>query len=90
RLIPLYVGVSYDRLNGINSLHWPVQPDGTDEPILYFDGSNFDNGKAKLFPLSSDNYFNPDQFYDILLNTAGLSEQFHDGNMTYQPPMNNN
>ncbi|RZH79775.1 oxidoreductase, partial [Staphylococcus aureus] len=26
RLTPLYAGVSYDRLEGFNSLQWPVQP----------------------------------------------------------------
>ncbi|MGT2341055.1 hypothetical protein ACVPOQ_05715 [Staphylococcus aureus] len=36
RLTPLYAGVSYDRLEGLNSLQWPVQPDGTDEPVLIF------------------------------------------------------
>lgn len=87
RLTPLYAGVSYDRLEGFNSLQWPVQPDGTDEPILYLEGFNFDNGKAKLFPLSFDNYFKQDEIYDIHVNNGRLLEHFHEGNMTYQTPM---
>lgn len=29
-LTPLIAGVSYDKLDGFNSLQWPVQEDGTD------------------------------------------------------------
>ncbi|HCY8611673.1 TPA: formate dehydrogenase subunit alpha [Staphylococcus aureus] len=87
RLTPLYAGVSYERLEGFNSLQWPVHPDGTDEPILYLEGFNFDNGKAKLFPLSFDNYFKQDEVYDIHVNNGRLLEHFHEGNMTYQTPM---
>ncbi len=32
-LTPLYAGVRYDRLEGYNTLQWPVAPDGTDQPI---------------------------------------------------------
>jgi formate dehydrogenase major subunit len=34
-LTPLFAGVTYERLEGYKSLHWPVAPDGTDEPLLY-------------------------------------------------------
>ncbi|MGA8479548.1 MAG: molybdopterin-dependent oxidoreductase, partial [Chthoniobacterales bacterium] len=33
-LSPLFAGVTYERLEGYKSLHWPVAPDGTDEPLL--------------------------------------------------------
>ena len=49
RLTPSYSGVSYERLEGFNSLQWPVAPDGIDQPTLYLDGFNFDNKRAKLF-----------------------------------------
>jgi formate dehydrogenase major subunit len=49
---PLYAGVSYDRLEGYNTLQWPVAPDGTDEPILYLHGFAFPDKKAKLYPVS--------------------------------------
>lgn len=45
RLTPLYAGVSYDRLQGFDSLQWPVHEDGTDEPLLYLEGFNFENKK---------------------------------------------
>ncbi|MEJ7495872.1 molybdopterin-dependent oxidoreductase, partial [Staphylococcus pasteuri] len=32
RLTPSYAGVSYDRLEGFNSLQWPVDKDGKDTP----------------------------------------------------------
>ena len=37
-LTPSYSGVNYERLQGFNSLQWPVAPDGTDQPTLYMDG----------------------------------------------------
>lgn len=52
RVTPSYAGVSYDRLEGFNSLQWPVNKDGKDTPILYIDGFNFENKKAKLYPLT--------------------------------------
>lgn len=42
RLTPSYAGVSYDRLEGFNSLQWPVDKDGKDTPLLYLDGFNFE------------------------------------------------
>ncbi|MGT2341054.1 molybdopterin dinucleotide binding domain-containing protein [Staphylococcus aureus] len=54
---------------------------------LSFRRINFDNGKAKLFPLSFDNYLKQDEIYDIHVNNGRLLEHFHEGNMTYQTPM---
>ena len=87
RLTPLYSGVSYERLEGFNSLQWPVHEDGTDEPLLYLEGFNFDNGKAKLYPLTFDNFFKEDEVYDLQVNNGRLLEHFHEGNMTYQTEM---
>ena len=33
----------------VSIVSWPVAPDGTDQPTLYMDGFNFENGRAKLF-----------------------------------------
>ncbi|PTH19380.1 formate dehydrogenase subunit alpha [Staphylococcus auricularis] len=85
-LTPLYSGVNYDRLEGYNSLQWPVAPDGSDEPTLYMNGFNFDNGKAKLYPLTFDNFFKQDDVYDLHVNNGRLLEHFHEGNMTYRVP----
>ena len=87
RLTPSYSGVNYERLQGFNSLQWPVAPDGTDQPTLYMDGFNFENGRAKLFPLTFDNFFKEDEVYDLHVNNGRLLEHFHEGNMTYQTEM---
>src|SRR4030088_564589 len=34
-LTPLFAGVTYERLEGFKSLHWPVAKDGTDQPLLF-------------------------------------------------------
>lgn len=85
-LTPLFAGVRYDRLEGYNSLQWPVHEDGTDEPTLYLDGFNFPNKRAKLYPLTFDNFFKEDEEYDIHVNNGRILEHFHEGNMTYQVP----
>jgi formate dehydrogenase major subunit len=84
-LTPLMAGVTYERLEGYKSLHWPVAPDGTDEPLLYTKRFNFPDGKARLFPVSfSEATDRPDAAFDLHLNNGGLLEHFHTGNMTYR------
>jgi formate dehydrogenase major subunit len=84
-LTPLLAGVSYDKLEGYNSLQWPVQPDGTDERLLYTKRFNFPDGKARFYPLS---WIEPseqvDEEFDLHLNNGRLLEHFHEGNMTYR------
>ena len=43
--------------------------------------------KAKLYPLTFDNYFKEDEVYDLHVNNGRLLEHFHEGNMTYQTEM---
>ncbi|RFU68192.1 formate dehydrogenase subunit alpha [Bacillus sp. V59.32b] len=84
-LSPLYAGVTYDRLEGYNSLQWPVTADGTDTPLLFADGTfPFPDGKANLFPVqwSKPIDFGPE--YDIHVNNGRLLEHFHEGNLTYR------
>ena len=84
-LTPLFAGVTYERLEGYKSLHWPVEPDGTDEPLLYAKRFNFPDGKAKLFPLAySPPTEPPDATFDLHLNNGRVLEHFHDGNLTYR------
>ncbi|WP_337926711.1 formate dehydrogenase subunit alpha [Paenibacillus caui] len=81
-LSPIFAGVSYERLEGWNSLHWPVQQDGTDEPLLYADHFNFPDGKANF---SLVEFIPPIEFpqeFDLTLNNGRLLEHFHEGNMT--------
>jgi formate dehydrogenase major subunit len=84
-LTPLFAGVSYKRLEGYQSLQWPVAADGTDEPLLYATRFAFPDGKARLFPMSwvgpTDR---PDREFDLHLNNGRLLEHFHEGNLTYR------
>ena len=82
---PLYAGVNYDRLEGYETLQWPVAPDGTDEPVLYLDGFAFPDKKARLYPVSfREPEEKPDKDFDLFLNNGRLLEHFHEGNMTYR------
>jgi formate dehydrogenase major subunit len=84
-LTPLFEGVTYDRLEGYNSLQWPVALDGTDQPLLFTKQFAFDDGKARLFPLNwTDPTNQPDSEFDLHLNNGNLLEHFHEGNMTYR------
>ncbi|SFD54394.1 formate dehydrogenase major subunit [Bacillus sp. OV194] len=82
RLAPIFAGVSYDRLEGWNSLVWPVQKDGSDEPLLYTERFNFPDSKARF---SLAEYVQPVDYekeFDLILNNGRLLEHFHEGNMT--------
>jgi formate dehydrogenase major subunit len=84
-LVPLFAGVTYERLEGFKSLQWPVAPDGTDEPLLYTKQFAFPDGKARLFPLAfTETTDQPNAEFDLHLNNGRLLEHFHEGNMTYR------
>ncbi|KPL59157.1 formate dehydrogenase subunit alpha [Rossellomorea vietnamensis] len=81
-LTPLIAGVSYDKLEGFNSLQWPVQEDGTDTPLLYTDGFHFEDGKARFYPLQYEYNYPAQKGYDYHVNNGRVLEHFHEGNMT--------
>ncbi|MBA4017947.1 MAG: formate dehydrogenase subunit alpha [Pirellula sp.] len=84
-LTPMFAGVTYDRLEGYNTLQWPVAADGTDTPLLYTKGFAFPDGKARLFPVAwKEPVEQPDAEFDLHLNNGNLLEHFHEGNMTYR------
>ncbi|MGV2928495.1 formate dehydrogenase subunit alpha [Macrococcus capreoli] len=83
-LTPIYSGVSYDRLEGFNSLQWPVHEDGTDSPLLFTDGFPFEDKKANFYPVDWTEPTEYEAQYDIHVNNGRLLEHFHEGNMTYQ------
>lgn len=85
-LAPLFAGVRYDRLEGYNTLQWPVEEDGTDSPLLFTDGFPFPDKKARLFPVQWTSPLEYDEEYDLHINNGRLLEHFHEGNMTYQSP----
>ncbi|WP_238443124.1 formate dehydrogenase subunit alpha [Salsipaludibacter albus] len=83
-LTPMFAGVSYDRLTGYDSLQWPVDADGTDQPLLYTDAFTLDGtDRARLYPLDfrepSDQ---PDDQHALHCNNGRVLEHFHEGNLT--------
>ena len=84
KLTPIFSGVSYDLLEGYNSLQWPVFEDGTDSPLLFTERFNFDDGMARFFPVDWTKPLEFEEEYDIHVNNGRLLEHFHEGNMTYQ------
>lgn len=84
RLAPIFAGVSYERLEGWNSLVWPVAAEGTDTPLLYRERFAFPDGKARLYPVDFTPPYEAGEEYDLHLNNGRLLEHFHEGNMTYK------
>lgn len=83
----MFAGVSYERLEGWKSLHWPVNEDGTDTPLLYTDHFHFADGKAKLHPVQwAPPAEDADDIYDIVLNNGRLLEHFQSTNQTGRGP----
>lgn len=80
----MFKGVSYDRLEGWDSLHWPMSADGrSDTPLLYAETFNMPGGKAVLYPV----HWNPpaeaaDDEYDLHVNNGRLLEYFQGTNQT--------
>jgi len=84
-LTPLMAGVTYERLEGYNSLQWPVAEDGTDQPLLYTEQFKLPGGKATFFPVSwTEPSDQQNDEFDLHLNNGRLLEHFHEGNMTYR------
>ena len=82
-LTPMFAGVSYDRLEGYDSLQWPVAEDGTDTPLLYTDEFHFDDGLARLHPLEfREPTDQVDEEYPLHVNNGRVLEHFHEGNLT--------
>jgi formate dehydrogenase major subunit len=86
-LSPIFAGVTYDRLAGYQSLHWPVAQDGSDQPLLFTERFNFPDGKAKLYPMG---WIDPceqlNAEFPLHLNNGRVLEHFQVGNMTYNVP----
>jgi len=87
RLTQTFAGVTYERLEGYNTLQWPVAKDGSDQPLLYTEEFPLPGGKATFFPLE---YVPPseetNETYDLHLNNGRLLEHFEQGNMSNQIP----
>ncbi|WP_275899543.1 formate dehydrogenase subunit alpha [Bacillus piscicola] len=83
-LSPMFAGVSYEYLEGYNSLQWPVEKPGQGTPLLFVDEFPFDDGKARLYPVDWTKPVYYEEQYDLHVNNGRLLEHFHEGNMTYQ------
>ncbi|MCY8279451.1 formate dehydrogenase subunit alpha, partial [Bacillus inaquosorum] len=80
-LSPLFGKASYEVLEGWNSFLWGSYS-GESTPLLYEDGFNFPDKKAR-FALSD--WTEPAAFpeeYDLHINNGRMLEHFHEGNMT--------
>lgn len=80
-LSPLFGGASYEGLEGWSSFLWGSH-EGVSTPLLYTDGFNFPDKKAR-FALSD--WVLPAEFpeeYDLHINNGRMLEHFHEGNMT--------
>lgn len=80
-LTPFFSQCNYDVLEGWNSFHWGSL-DGSNTPLLFKDGFNFPDKKARfgLF-----DYIPPMEFpqeFDLSLDNGRLLEHFHEGNLT--------
>lgn len=80
-LTPFFSKANYEVLEGWGSFFWG-SPTGESTPLLYTDGFNFPDKKARF---SLVDYVPPVEFpaeYDLVLNNGRLLEQFHEGNLT--------
>jgi formate dehydrogenase major subunit len=81
-LTPDFAGVTYERLEG-RGLQWPVQPDGTDAPILYVEKFDLPDGRAHFAALP---YKEPgdeaSEEFPLILVTGRRLEHYNVGTMT--------
>ena len=81
-LTPDFAGITYERL-GRSGLQWPVQPDGTDAPILYVDRFDTPGGLGRFAALP---YKEPgdhaDDEFPLILVTGRRLEHYNAGTMT--------
>jgi formate dehydrogenase major subunit len=81
-LTPRYAGIRHHRI-GRHGLQWPVDPDGTDTPILYEREFELPGGRAQFAPLP---YKPPgdqaDEEFPLILVTGRRLEHYNAGTMT--------
>lgn len=80
-LSPLFSQANYEVLEGWNSFLWGSF-DGTNTPLLFQDGFNFPDKKARF---AIADWVRPAEFpaeFDLHINNGRMLEHFHEGNMT--------
>lgn len=80
-LTPLFAQANYEGLKDWGYFFWGSN-DGASTPLLYTDGFNFPDKKARLVIHDWVKPISYDVQYDLQLNNGRLLEQFHEGNMT--------
>jgi formate dehydrogenase major subunit len=84
-LTPIFAGVTYELLEGYQSLQWPVEKDGKDSPVLFLEKFPFPDGKAKFHPVDWIEPCEETGDEDALhLNNGRVLEHFEQGAMTYR------
>lgn len=82
QLCPIFAGVAYSRLEGFNSLQWPVKPSGEDSRYLYADKFAFPDGKARFYRTTHYEPRVENPTYDLMLVNGRMLEHFHWANLT--------
>ncbi|MFB7158511.1 formate dehydrogenase subunit alpha [Lysinibacillus sp. NPDC056232] len=80
-LAPFFSQANYDVLENWGSFCWGSH-DGKDTPLLYEDGFNFPDKKARF---ALNDWIRPVEYeaqYDCHINNGRMLEHFHEGNMT--------
>ena len=83
RLVPIYGGVSYDRLDG-DGLQWPCwDEDHEGTPYLYEEAFNFEDGLARFVPADfAEPPELPDEEYPLMLTSGRVLYHWHTGSLT--------
>ncbi|MGQ3412612.1 formate dehydrogenase subunit alpha [Natrinema sp. LN54] len=84
-LVPIYGGVTYDRLEEeTKGIQWPCfDEDDPGTPYLYEDEFNFEDGKARFVPADYAKPPDmPDEEYPLTLSSGRVLYHWHTGTMT--------
>ena len=81
-LTPIYGGISYERLEAGEVLHWPCRsPDDPGTPYLH--KGKFSRGKGKFHAVTFKEAAElPDEEYPLILTTGRIMFHWHTGTMT--------
>jgi formate dehydrogenase major subunit len=86
KVVPFFAGVKWNEL-GINGKQWPVQPDGTDTPIMHI--KTFARGKGKFqfkdFE-ETEEIVKHGKEYPYIITTNRELEHYNCGTMTRRTP----
>ncbi len=85
-LTPSYAGITYERLDAGETIHWPCPEEGhPGTPILHKE--KFTRGKGAFIPVEyKPPAEEPDDRYPLVMTTGRVLEQYHTGTMTRRVP----